>query len=337
MTHISAILAGFSIVSLIVLLFAYLFFLPQMRKTQIGKVTCCLLLLSLALLQYGHFLYFFEGLNLLQLRSYCFLLITIPPAFLFFSREILFPQVQYTWAQSLYWLPVLISFWIPIKFLPALAFLFGTAYTFWLARLIFQLRDQRGRFKFEMFFFGMFAMMAFVALLLGLSLPILDPHIFYVSYSNAVSLAVAMVVAALLIFPELLNDIVLVTELAYAKSTLNDIDTKQKIRDLKKLMVIDKQFQDEDLNLGKLAELLDLNSHQLSELINTEYKMGFPRFIREQRIKEAKHLLIGEPSASVLSISMATGFRSQSNFYTAFKESTGYSPGNYRKNHTQYS
>ena len=43
-------------------------------------------------------------------------------------------------------------------------------------------------------------------------------------------------------------------------------------------------------------------------------------------------MLRTDDKSSVLSISMMTGFKSQSNFYTAFKEVTGESPGEYRKN-----
>jgi len=93
----------------------------------------------------------------------------------------------------------------------------------------------------------------------------------------------------------------------------------------------DKLYQNEELSLSLLADQLDLSTHQLSELINTQFDVNFPRYIREQRIIEAKRLLIEEPTTSILSISMETGFKSQSNFYTAFKEITGISPGQYRK------
>ena len=96
-------------------------------------------------------------------------------------------------------------------------------------------------------------------------------------------------------------------------------------------MTVDKHFQNEDLSLSNLADSLELSSHQLSELINSHFGYGFPRYIRDQRINEAKRLLIEEPATSVLAVSMETGFKSQSNFYTAFKDITGLSPGQFRK------
>ena len=96
-------------------------------------------------------------------------------------------------------------------------------------------------------------------------------------------------------------------------------------------MLDEKVFQNENLNLGTLAEMLELSSHQLSELINSRFGIGFSRYIREQRVSEAKRLLASDDRSSVLSISLMTGFRSQSNFYAAFREITGEAPGTWRR------
>lgn len=42
-------------------------------------------------------------------------------------------------------------------------------------------------------------------------------------------------------------------------------------------------------------------------------------------------MLLAEPEASVLSVGLAVGFASQSNFYAAFREVTGEVPGRYRR------
>lgn len=100
-------------------------------------------------------------------------------------------------------------------------------------------------------------------------------------------------------------------------------------------MAEDKLYQNEDLNLAMLARSLELTPHQLSELINTRFGYGFSRYVREQRVAEAQRLLERDRSASVLSIGLTTGFRSQSNFYAAFREITGESPGAFRDRHTK--
>ncbi len=328
---LSILLTGFSVFAIAILLVAYLFYLPDMRKSRGGKIACAFLLISLILLQMAHYGYFSRGIDLLSYRAYGMLLMSIPASFFFFARVILIPEVNYEKKDLLHLCAPILSAIIPVSAMPPVAFLFGTAYTCWFARLVLRLRTHSDRFKFEMFFFGLFALMAITALILGLSLPYLDHHIYYTTYANAVSIAMFLIVAALIFFPALLSDILLITELAYAKSKLAGIDTESKVEDLERLMQYEKHFQNENLSLSNLSELMDLTSHQLSELINTHYGYGFPRFVREHRVREAKKLLLAETSASVLSISMMTGFKSQSNFYTAFKEITGLSPGHYRK------
>jgi len=76
---------------------------------------------------------------------------------------------------------------------------------------------------------------------------------------------------------------------------------------------------------------MELTPHQLSELVNRQFGVNFSRYIREQRVNAAKAILESEPKSSVLSIGLEAGFGTQSNFYAAFKEITGMSPGAYRK------
>ena len=303
-----------------------------MRKSTEGKCAATALLLSLCLLQISHYVYFTDGLALLEYRAYGCLLLFIPPAFFFFSRVILFPDVSYKAADALHIIAPTLGLILPISTLAPLGFLLGTAYTFWFAGLIFKLGQHNKRFKFELFFFGLFAVIALTTLAICLSLPYIDADIYYIAYSNSISCSVLLIICALLFFPKLLSDILLITELTYAKSKLSGIDTPKKREELEKLMTVDQLFQNEELSLSMLAEQLKLTTHQLSELINTEFEYGFPRYVREHRIRQAKDLLLNEPSSSILAISMNVGFKSQSNFYTAFKEITGISPGQFRKN-----
>ena len=92
-----------------------------------------------------------------------------------------------------------------------------------------------------------------------------------------------------------------------------------------------KAYQNEDLSLNSLAAEVGLTAHQLSELINSRLGMGFSRYVRERRVEAAKALLLAAPSQTILSVSLDTGFRSQSAFYAAFKEMTGQSPGDFRE------
>ena len=313
------------------LMVVYVFFMQNMRKTQMGKISCIVMLSSLAAIQIGHYCFFSQEADLLASRLYCGLLAIIPPAFFFFGREVLFPKVTYRWHNLLHAFPVLMSQFAPIQVVPVLAFALGSCYTAWFTWKIYRIRHESRRFKFEMFFFGLFALMAISALILGLALPIISEAVFYASYSGAIAIAILLIVMALLIFPELLSDILLIAEFAYSNSKLHGVDIEHKKQALEHLMLEGKAYENESLNLSMVAESLELSAHQLSELINTEYGYSFSRFVREHRVEAAKALLLENLKMSVLAISIETGFKSQSNFYAAFKESTGMSPGKFRK------
>jgi AraC-like DNA-binding protein len=118
---------------------------------------------------------------------------------------------------------------------------------------------------------------------------------------------------------------------------LKGVDVDDSLRRLNDLMAVEKLYQNEKLNLSMVADAMDLTSHQLSELINVHFGKSFSRYVREQRIEAARSLLASQPDASILAISLETGFKSQSNFYAAFKEITGQSPGDYRKTQSRMS
>lgn len=322
---------GFSVFAAAILLIAYLFFLENMQKTLAGKLACAALLLALSSLQLYHVDYLLLGVeHLFDHRPYVLLLLTAPPAFYFFSRELLLPDSGRSVWQILHIIPLMLGLFLPVNIVAPVAFAIGAGYSIWLARLVYGMRRHIGRFRFEMFFFGFFAVIAVLVLVLFVLVPYLDASVFYIAYANFTGVALFLIAAALIVFPEMLDDITDVARITYAKSTLNDVDVNAKVRELEQVMSVDKLYQNENLNLKILAEAVGLSGHQLSELINGHFGMGFSRYIRERRINEAKRVLSEDKDASILSISMSTGFRSQSNFYAAFKDIAGMSPGQYR-------
>jgi len=72
-----------------------------------------------------------------------------------------------------------------------------------------------------------------------------------------IAIAVLLIVMALLIFPELLSDILLIAEFAYSNTKLEGVDRESKTQALDKLMTRDKMFEDESLNLSMVAENID--------------------------------------------------------------------------------
>ena len=331
MIHIGVLLVGFTVLSAIILLFAYWYFLPDLQKSIFSKVACTLLLTSLAGLQWCHYLAFSAEFDALNNAYYLWLLLAVPAFFYYFSLFVLFPSSVLSGVHAVHLCPLLTFWLLPVEHVPLIAFVLGTGYTFWFARLVLVMRHQHQRFHFERFFFVLFAIFAAIALALGFLIPHIDAQVFYVTYGSSIGDAMVLVVTAMIIFPDMLTDIQQIAELAYAKSSLGSINIKSKKDQLDQLMMRDKVYQNEELSLAMVADMMQITPHQLSELVNTQYGHGFSRLVRTCRVEYAQRLLEDEPQTSVLAISLMTGFKSQSNFYAAFKEVTGESPGNYRK------
>jgi AraC-like DNA-binding protein len=122
-------------------------------------------------------------------------------------------------------------------------------------------------------------------------------------------------------------------KIRYARSLLHGIDTnllRERIMDI----MDEKLYCDEDLTLNRMALILGITPHQLSEYINTHEKVNFNTFINRYRIDEAKKMLSGPARWSVLSVAFAVGFNSKDAFYRAFSDSVGMSPGEYRRSTT---
>lgn len=327
----SILVAGFSVVSAAVLFFAYALFMPFSGKTHLSQLTCGVFVLALGNVQFAHFLYFLDGTEPLGSTNYRFWLFVIPSMFYLFSRSVILPNAPAHPTLLLHLVPLTFPFFLPqIIALPVL-FLIGTGYSLWLAHTIYGLREERRQFRFELFFFVVMTVIAVFVLILGFSIPYIDNRVFYIFYSNSIGLAFMLVIAGIVAIPGLLSDLSEAARIKYAASTLSGIDVDAVEKKLESLMVDEKIYQNEDLNLSLLAAELGISSHQLSELINSRLGMSFSRYIRERRVEAAKELLLAEGKQSVLSISLDIGFNSQSSFYAAFKEITGQSPGDFRK------
>ena len=254
-----------------------------------------------------------------------------PPSFFFFSRAVLLPERSARWWDAMHLLPAVMSVWLPAQILVPLAFGVGAMYSIWFAQFVYGMRRSVRRYPYELFFFGFFAVIAVVTFALIVSIPFVDETIFHLVYANFTGLSMMLVTGLLIVVPNVVDDMSASAQIAYTKSTLNNVDVDACQHSLERLMNEERLYENEDLSLGMLADALGIGTHQLSELVNTRYGVNFSRFVRERRVEAAKRLLADDRNASVLSVGLATGFRSQSNFYTAFQEITGQTPGAYRK------
>jgi AraC-like DNA-binding protein len=328
---ISILVAGFSVVSAVILFFTYAFLMQFPHKSWHSLLSGALLMLAMTVLQLGHVSYFSQGQEPLRDPVYLFCLFLVPSVFFFFSRSIILPTRPLRPHMLLHLLPIAILYIVRLEIALPIMFLFGTIYSVWLGMTIFALREKRKQFRFEIYFFATLSIVAVFVLVLGFSIPYIDDRFFYVVYTHGIGLAFVLTLAALISIPDLMRDLAEAGRIKYSASTLGGIDVDERLRKLEELMQADNIYQDEDLTLSSLAGTMDLSGQQLSELVNTRIGMGFSRYVRERRVEAAKRLLVSAPDQSILSISMDAGFKSQSNFYAAFKEVTGMSPGDYRK------
>lgn len=300
------------------------------HKSWHSLLSGALLMIALAVIQLGHVTYFLQGEAPLGNAVYLFFLFVVPSMFFFFSRSIIIPTRPLRPYMLLHLLPIATLYVVRLEIALPILFLFGAMYSIWLSMIIFALRENRKQFRFELFFFATLSIVAVFVLVLGFSIPYIDDRFFYVVYTNGIGLAFLLTVAALISIPDLVGDLAEAGRIKYSASTLGGVDVDACLKLLEELMRVENVYRDENLTLSSLASALDLSSQQVSELINTRIGMGFSRYVRERRVEAAKHLLVSAPDQSILSISLDVGFKSQSNFYAAFKEIAGISPGDYR-------
>lgn len=330
MHALALLLTGFSIFSALTLALTH-FRRANYAGQRYAQIMGVLLLLVLASLQLIHFVYLEYGIEFMHNAGYRVLLFSVAPAFYLFAKPILQPDSRYRLHQLAHGIPLLAVPFLPDQTALPLAFAVGAGYLLWLARSLYVLRAQRSHFRLELSILGLVFLIAAAVLVLGLMLPLLDERLFFSLYAIAIGGAFLLVSMVLNFAPRLSTDVTEAARATYAVSTLANVDCTQMLDKLAALMAQQRLYQQPELDLPTLAAQVGLSNHQLSELINSHLGKSFSRYIREYRVEAAKKMLLAEMSASVLSVGMNVGFTSQSNFYDAFREITGITPGHFRK------
>ena len=94
--------------------------------------------------------------------------------------------------------------------------------------------------------------------------------------------------------------------------------------------IILSHINDEDFNVGKLAEYLNLSRSQTFRKIKAVTGFSANEYIREVRLRRALELLKDE-NLTISEISYRVGFNNPSYFNKCFHEKFNYSPGEYRE------
>lgn len=332
MTSLAVLLIGFSIFSAISLALTH-FRSANYQDQTVARMAGLILLVALSVLQLIHFQWLYRDEVWDPAPLYRITLYVVAPAFYLCTSPLLSPQsdTRMRPALLLHALPILASTMVSYKIAMPLAFVVGACYLLWVGRSLYALRNERENFRLEMYLLGSTFIIAIAISILGLFWQAVEENWFFSTYAIAIGAAFLLVQITLGLRPQLSTEISDAAQTAYANSTLAHVDCDAILTKLDQVMRIGQTYKDADLNLPRLAESLQLSTHQLSELMNSRLGKGFSRYLRELRVDAAKSMLIDESSASVLSVGMSVGFTSQSNFYEAFREIEGMTPGQYRK------
>ncbi len=293
------------------------------------------LLLALVMLQLAHFAQLQFGRAWTDTAWYRTTLFVVAPAFYLFSRPILQPtgEPKSGWILGVHAGPALVAWALPAALALPLAFALGAGYMAWLARTLYALRRDRANFAVERLLLGLVFAVALGVAVLGLRADALAERLFLNLYASGIGLAFLLVQITLGLRPQLSAEVQETAQASYVNTTLAKVDCDDALARLESLMTSQRLYVDPELSLAGLASRLDLSAHQLSELVNSRMGKGFSRYLRERRVDAAMVMLLAEPKASVLSVGLSVGFTSQSNFYEAFREIAGTTPGQYRRLH----
>lgn len=120
------------------------------------------------------------------------------------------------------------------------------------------------------------------------------------------------------------------TKIKYESSNLRNLDRNFLIQKLASLMEDEKLYRNENLTMGEIARKLNVNNHQLSELLNADMNISFYDYLNKYRVNEARILLEKRKELTIIKIAFDVGFKSQSTFYSAFKRELKMTPNDYR-------
>ncbi|NMP32783.1 AraC family transcriptional regulator [Thalassotalea sp. M1531] len=124
------------------------------------------------------------------------------------------------------------------------------------------------------------------------------------------------------------------SEQAYGNKKINQEVAVQLEKRLNELMNNEQLYKNANLTLPTLAKKLQVSVPQLSQLLNDNLNKSFALFVNELRIQEAKRLLVENSHMTMELISEASGYNSQSTFYSSFKHFENITPAQYRKRHS---
>ena len=118
----------------------------------------------------------------------------------------------------------------------------------------------------------------------------------------------------------------------YQNSNLTAEEENEIVLRLRNMMEIEKLYLDSEITLPRMADVLGIKTHKLSQVINQKFQMTFNEFVNSYRISAVKKALLlpENRELKIASIAYDCGFNSISVFNTAFKKFVSSTPSQYR-------
>ncbi len=116
----------------------------------------------------------------------------------------------------------------------------------------------------------------------------------------------------------------------YQRSALDNEQSNRIADKINNIMSKEALYLDSNLSLQKLANHLAISPNYISQTLNETLCTNFFDFINKWRIEAAKPKILANQD-SVLTIALEVGFNARSSFYKAFKQETGQTPSEFRK------
>lgn len=120
----------------------------------------------------------------------------------------------------------------------------------------------------------------------------------------------------------------------YKKSGLKEEEAEQMYNELLKVMKEEQPFLNSQLSILDLANMLNVSTHNLSQVLNEKFGQSFYDFVNSYRVKEFKKRiqLPEHQHYTLLALALDCGFNSKASFNRIFKKFTDQTPSEYFKN-----
>lgn len=118
----------------------------------------------------------------------------------------------------------------------------------------------------------------------------------------------------------------------YAKTALSEEKSSTIKKHIEEYMA-EKPWLEPELNIRDISMAIDFPIYQVSQVINDQFGSNLYMFINRYRVREVQEMLTNPEleDYSVLQVAFQCGFNSKSSFNAVFKEVTGKTPTQYKK------